>query len=31
MKTKQTDFWKGDFGREYTARNSRSNEEWDAF
>lgn len=29
--TKQEDFWKGQFGREYTDRNSRSQQEWDAF
>lgn len=31
MQTKQIDFWKGDFGKEYTDRNSRSHEEWDKF
>lgn len=31
MKTKQTDFWQGDFGKEYTDRNSRNNEDWDKF
>jgi pseudaminic acid biosynthesis-associated methylase len=31
MKTKQTDFWKGDFGKEYTDRNSHSAQDWDAF
>jgi len=28
---KQIDFWKGDFGYEYTLRNSRTQEEWDQF
>ncbi len=31
MKTKQIDFWQGDFGKEYTDRNSHSAEEWDRF
>lgn len=31
MQTKQIDFWKSDFGKEYTDRNSRSNEVWDKF
>ncbi|MCW3083818.1 MAG: hypothetical protein JWP12_1184 [Bacteroidetes bacterium] len=31
MKTKQIEFWKGDFGKEYTDRNSFSSEEWDNF
>lgn len=31
MKTKQTDFWSGEFGKEYTLRNSRSAKEWDDF
>jgi pseudaminic acid biosynthesis-associated methylase len=31
METKQVDFWSGEFGKEYTDRNSRSNEEWDEF
>ncbi|MBL0329771.1 MAG: methyltransferase domain-containing protein [Bacteroidetes bacterium] len=31
MKTKQIDFWKSDFGKEYTDRCSRSAEEWDKF
>lgn len=31
MQTKQTEFWKGDFGKEYTDRNSLSAAEWDAF
>lgn len=31
MQTKQTEFWKGEFGKEYTDRNSRSNEAWDDF
>ena len=29
--TQQEDFWSGDFGREYTDRNSRPLEEWNAF
>ncbi len=29
--TAQQDFWKGDFGKEYTDRNPHSMEEWDAF
>ncbi|QHT68817.1 methyltransferase domain-containing protein [Rhodocytophaga rosea] len=28
---KQIDFWKGEFGQEYTLRNSRSQQEWDQF
>jgi pseudaminic acid biosynthesis-associated methylase len=28
---KQIDFWKGEFGHEYTLRNSRSQQEWDQF
>jgi pseudaminic acid biosynthesis-associated methylase len=31
IKTKQVDFWKGDFGKEYTDRNPHSMEEWDNF
>ncbi len=31
MKTKQIEFWSGEFGKEYTNRNSRSAEEWDTF
>ncbi len=31
MKTKQTDFWSGDFGKEYTQRNFFSAAEWDAY
>ncbi|HRE73126.1 MAG TPA: methyltransferase domain-containing protein [Flavobacteriales bacterium] len=31
MKTKQTDFWSGEFGKEYTDRNSYSDESWDDF
>ena len=31
MQTKQTEFWKGDFGKEYTDRNSHSQEDWDQF
>jgi pseudaminic acid biosynthesis-associated methylase len=31
MQTQQIDFWKGDFGKEYTDRNSRNNEDWDNF
>ena len=31
MKTKQMDFWLGDFGREYTDRNAHTNESWDDF
>ena len=31
MQTPQTDFWKGDFGKEYTDRSSYSNEDWDNF
>jgi pseudaminic acid biosynthesis-associated methylase len=31
IKTEQIDFWKSDFGKEYTDRNSYSNEDWDAF
>lgn len=30
IKTKQIEFWKGDFGKEYTDRCSHNNEEWDA-
>lgn len=29
MKTKQIDFWSGDFGKEYTDRNPQNLEEWD--
>jgi pseudaminic acid biosynthesis-associated methylase len=31
MQTKQTEFWKGDFGKEYTDRNTYSPKEWDQF
>lgn len=31
MNTKQIEFWKGDFGKEYTDRNTYSNEDWDKF
>lgn len=31
METKQINFWKSDFGKEYTNRNSRSDEDWDKF
>jgi pseudaminic acid biosynthesis-associated methylase len=31
METQQIKFWSGDFGKEYTDRNSRSQEEWDKF
>jgi pseudaminic acid biosynthesis-associated methylase len=31
MKTKQMDFWAGNFGKEYTDRNTRSEEEWEKF
>lgn len=31
MKTQQTEFWSGNFGKEYTDRNSRDNQEWDKF
>ena len=31
MKTKQTDLWSGNFGKEYTDRNTRTPEEWDRF
>ena len=31
IKTKQIDFWTGDFGKEYTDRSSHSAEEWDKF
>ena len=31
MQTQQIDFWKSDFGKEYTDRNSHSSEEWDKF
>lgn len=30
-KTKQAEFWEGDFGKEYTDRNSRNPEEWEQF
>jgi pseudaminic acid biosynthesis-associated methylase len=30
METRQTDFWKGDFGRDYTDRNSFRPDEWNA-
>ncbi|SRR6266498_3522078 len=29
--TKQEEFWLGDFGKQYTERNSRTDEEWDDF
>src|SRR5687768_14093370 len=29
VQTKQTNFWEGDFGKEYTNRNTFSSEEWD--
>lgn len=31
MKTNQTEFWTGDFGKEYTERNSHSLEDWNEF
>jgi pseudaminic acid biosynthesis-associated methylase len=31
MKTEQTEFWKNDFGKEYTSRNTFSKEKWDGF
>ena len=31
MKTKQEEFWSGDFGAVYTDRNSRSLDEWNSF
>jgi pseudaminic acid biosynthesis-associated methylase len=31
METNQIKFWTGDFGKEYTDRNSRSQNEWDQF
>lgn len=31
METKQTEFWSKDFGKEYTDRNTRSQDEWDKF
>jgi pseudaminic acid biosynthesis-associated methylase len=31
METQQTKFWSGDFGKEYTDRNSREQTEWDEF
>ena len=31
MKTKQTDFWSGQFGKEYTDRNPQTLEKWDRF
>ncbi|MCE3278359.1 MAG: hypothetical protein K0S44_550 [Bacteroidetes bacterium] len=31
MKTEQIDFWKGEFGKEYTDRCTFSDEEWDKF
>lgn len=31
MKTQQIDFWSGDFGKEYTDRNTRHQNEWDSF
>src|SRR2546430_254360 len=29
--TKQTDFWSGDFGKEYSKRNNFNQDEWDRF
>jgi pseudaminic acid biosynthesis-associated methylase len=31
MYTKQEEFWLGDFGKEYSERNSKTDEEWDDF
>ncbi len=31
MQTKQEQFWSGEFGKDYTDRNSRNPEEWDKF
>jgi len=31
METQQVKFWSGDFGKEYTDRNSRSQSDWDQF
>lgn len=31
METQQTKFWQGDFGDEYTLRNTRNQQEWDQF
>ena len=31
MQTKQVDFWKGNFGKDYTDRNTHSAEDWDDF
>lgn len=31
METKQTDFWKGDFGKAYTDRNDYNDQTWDDF
>src|SRR5437867_12274895 len=31
MKTKQEEFWLGDFGKQYTDRNTRTDDEWDQF
>ena len=31
VKSKQSEFWKSDFGREYTDRNSRDDKDWDEF
>jgi pseudaminic acid biosynthesis-associated methylase len=31
LKTKQIDFWEGNFGKEYTDRNTHSDKDWDDF
>ena len=31
MKTEQQDFWKGEFGKEYTDRNTHSRDQWNKF
>jgi len=31
IKTEQTQFWEGEFGKEYTDRNSRDNADWDNY
>ena len=31
IKTDQTQFWEGEFGKEYTDRNSRDNADWDNY
>ncbi len=31
LSTEQQEFWKGDFGRQYTDRNTRAHEEWNEF